>query len=327
MKDFKHVNVSSVNEAVEILRDNKEGSRIIAGGTDLLGVLKDHILPNYPELLINVKTIPGLDRIEENGSGLQIGSLVKLTNLVKSSLVKEKYTSLAQAAHSIANPQIRNMGTVGGNLAQDTRCWYYRYPHSIGGQLLCPRKGEGPCLAVKGDNRYHAIFGGKGCFAVCPSDTATALLLLNGEVETVGVNGKRSIPLQNFFTPLGNVLELGEMITHINVPEPPKNTAQHFMKYTLRGAIDFAVVSAAVLAVVEEDYCTEARLVLGAVAPGPLRAVQAEGFLKGKELNNRNMKEASELAVKGAKPLSMNAYKIEIAKSLVAKSLAEMVNN
>ena len=207
MKSFRHINVSTIEEAVRILKEYQGSARVTAGGTDILGVLKDKMLPDYPQALINIKTVSGLDNIREDGQGIKIGSLVKLADLVNSPVVKEKYKVLTEAARTVAAPQIRNMGTVGGNLAQDTRCWYYRYPHSIGERILCLRKGSGPCFAVKGDNRYHAIFGGKRCFAVCPSDIATALVALNAEIKTIGVGGSRTIPVRDFYNPLGNVLE------------------------------------------------------------------------------------------------------------------------
>jgi xanthine dehydrogenase YagS FAD-binding subunit len=322
MKSFQHVNVFSVEEAVSTLKDCKGSARIIAGGTDILAVLKDQILPDYPEVLVNIKTIPGLEYIREDSSGLKIGPLVKLADLVSSPVVKENLKVLAGAAQTVGTPQIRNVGTVGGNLCQDTRCWYYRYPHSIGGRLLCLRKGSGPCLAATGDNRYHAIFGGRGCFAVCPSDIAVALLALGAEIKTTGARGSRTIPVQDFFNPLGNALEPEEMILEIQVPNPPAEAKQQFLKYTIRKPIDFAIVSVAVLVVMEGEVCSEARIALGAVAPGPLRATEAEGALKGKRLDTTTLEEAAGLAVKEAKPLSMNGYKVEIARALVARALS-----
>ncbi len=317
MKTFHHVNAFTIEEAVNTLQEHKGKAKIIAGGTDIVGVLKDQILPVYPEALLNIKTISSLDYIREDDKGLKIGSLAKLSALAKSPPVKEKYRALAEAAQSVATPQIRNMATVGGNLGQDTRCWYYRYPHSIGGRLLCPRKGSGPCLAVNGDNRYHAIFDGRKCFAACPSDLAVALLLLDAEIEAIGAGGTRTISLQDFFNPLGNALEPGEIITGIRVPKPPAQARQQYLKFTLRKPVDFAVVSVAVLLVTEGELCSEARIVLGAVAPGPLRRPEAEKALQGRKLDETALKEAAELAVKGAKPLSKNAYKIEITKTLV----------
>ncbi len=321
MKPFRHINVPGVAEAVDYLNKFPGSSRLIAGGTDLLGVLKDDILPAYPELLINIKAIPGLDYLREDENGLSIGALVKLAFLARSPLVREKYKVLADAARSVGTPQLRNMATVGGNLGQETRCWYYRYPHGIGGRIQCQRKGSGPCLAVGGDNRYHVIMGGKGCFAACPSDLATALAALEGSIKTEGAGGGRIISIGEFFHPLGNALKAGEMIVELQVPPLPAGSRQHWLKYTLREPVDFAVVSVAVLTVLEAGICREARIALGAVAPGPLRALQAEQFLKGKEPIPEVLQEAAVLAVQGAKPLSKNGYKVEIARVLVLRAL------
>lgn len=322
MKSFQHINASTVEEVVGIFKDHNGRARIMAGGTDILGVLKDQILPDYPEVLVNIKTISGLDHITEDPGGIRIGSLVKLADLASSPLVKEKYKVLAEAAQAVGTPQIRNMGTVGGNLGQDTRCWYYRYPHSIGGRISCLRKGSGSCLAVAGDNRYHAILGGKGCFAVCPSDLAVALAALDAVVHITGVAGQRTVLIQDFYNPLGNSLAPGELITEIQIPKPPEKCFQQFLKFTVRKPVDFAIVSAAVLVVMDNGVCSDSRIELGAVAPGPLRAVGAEQKIKGQKLDETTLKEAAELAVKDAKPLKMNGYKIELIKTLVIRALS-----
>jgi len=174
MKAFEHRDAKTVDQTVDLLKEHQGKARLIAGGTDLLGVLKDRVLPTYPELLVNIKSIPGLDGIEQDQEGLKIGALTKLAYIASSPLVKEKYPMLAKAAESVAVPQIRNMGTIGGNLAQDTRCWYYRYPHEIGGRILCYLKGGKGCCALTGENRYHSIFGGwtktsPPCSSACPA--------------------------------------------------------------------------------------------------------------------------------------------------------------
>ena len=228
---------------------------------------------------------------------------------------------MAETALSVATPQIRYMGTIGGNLAQETRCWYYRYPHAIGGRIICRRKGKGPCLAVTGDNRYHAIFGGKRCFAVCPSDTAVALAALDGQIHIVGPEGERQINVTDFYHPLGNSLAPDEIITEIRIPRPPADNRQVFIKYRVRESIDFAIVSVGLVMVLKEGSCSFVRIVLGAVAPGPYRALKAEAYLGGKPLNGETIEAAAELAVAGAVPLSRNAYKIEIAKTLIKRAL------
>jgi xanthine dehydrogenase YagS FAD-binding subunit len=321
LKTFDHVNARSVDEALSLLKDYGGSARLIAGGTDLLGVLKDQIFEKYPEALINIKTIPGLDTIEEDAGGLRIGALAKLAEIVHSPVVKAKFPALSQAAESVASPEIRSMGTIGGNLCQDVRCWYYRYPQHMGGRLLCHRKGTGPCHAVKGDNRYHAIMGGKACFAVCPSDTAIALSALQAEIEIVGPEGARKIPAQDFFTPLGNRLDQNELVTEIRIPYPPQGCRQAFLKFTLRKPVDFAIASVASVITVKDGVCSDARIVLGAVAPTPLRAEGAERVIKGKPLDAKTAEEAAQASVLGARALSGNAYKIEITKVLVKRAL------
>jgi xanthine dehydrogenase YagS FAD-binding subunit len=321
MKTFNHIDVKTVKKACGLLKEYRGKAQVIGGGTDLLGILKDRVLLDYPEAIINAKTIPGLDTIKEDSKGLKIGALATLSNIARSSVVKEKYSVLAEAAHAVATPQIRNMATLGGNLCQEVRCWYYRYPHAIGGRLLCLRKGSGPCLAVSGDNRYHAILGGKGCFAVCPSDTAVALTALDAVMKIAGAKKNRIVPVKDFYTPLGNVLQPGEMVTEIQIPKPLDKAKQTFLRLTLRKPVDFAIVSVASVITLEDGICKDASIALGAVAPVPLKAEKAEQIIKGKPLDARTAEEAADAAVAGAKPLSMNAYKIEETKVLVKRSI------
>jgi xanthine dehydrogenase YagS FAD-binding subunit len=327
VKAFKHFNATSVDEAIALMRSSKGNANLIAGGTDLLGVLKDEILPDYPEAIINIKTIPGLDDIEGIRKGLKIGALTKLVDVAAHPLVRKKYPILSKAAEAVATPEIRNMATLGGNLCQDTRCWYYRYPHHMGGRIICYRKEKGPCLAVKGDNRYHAIMGGKVCFAVCPSDTAIALTALGAELEIKGSQKVRKVPVAEFFTTLGNILEPDELLTHIEIPNPAAVARQVFLKFTLRRPVDFAVVSVAVIVTMQDEICKDVRIVLGAVAPTPVRAVESEKLLKGKVASEKAIAAAAKAAVKDAKPMLMNAYKVEITKTLVRRALLSLMQH
>ncbi len=321
MRSFNHHNVNSVDEALALLRDYEGRASLIAGGTDLLGTLKGEILPDYPEALINIKTIPGLDHIKEDNEGLKIGALTRLIHIVRSPEVESKYVVLKEAAESVGTPEIRYMGTIGGNLCQDTRCWYYRYPHQMGGRIPCYRKGKGPCHAIKGDSRYHAIMGGKVCLAVCPSDIAIALTALDAEIMVSQTGGERVLPITDFYNTLGHILKPDEILTEIRVPQPPDNAAQAFLKFRLRESVDFAIVSAASVITMEDGICKDARIVLGAVAPTPFRALAAEEAIRGKPIDTAAAEKAAEAAVNNAKPLSMNAYKIEITKTLVKRAL------
>jgi xanthine dehydrogenase YagS FAD-binding subunit len=321
MRSFAHINAHTIEEVHSLLEKYKGKAVLNAGGTDLLGVLKDEILPDYPEVVINIKTITGLDSITENERGFTIGSLVKLSDIANSPLIKERYPVLAEAAHSVATPQIRNAATIGGNLCQDVRCWYYRYPRHIGGPIQCLRKGSGPCLAVRGDNRYHAIMEGKKCFAVCPSDTAVALAAMDATIHVVGPEGSRNIAIDDFFGPLSNALKPNEIVKEISVPALSSITNQKYIKFTLRKPVDFAIVSVASVVAMENGVCAGARIALGAVAAGPVRARTAEDMLKGKAISETSVAAAAELALSAAKPLSMNSYKIEIAKTLIKRAL------
>src|SRR4030042_5300043 len=184
MRRFAHFNASSIENAVSLFRRYGKNAAIIAGGTDLLGKMKDEILPRHPQAIINIKSIPGLDFIKKEGGMLKIGALTRLEAIAAHDTVKTRYGALAEAAHRTASPHIREMGTLGGNICQDIRCWYYRNPNNRFPSL---RKGGGRCYAIEGDNRYHSIFGGSvegGCYAVHPSDTATALIALHAKIVT-----------------------------------------------------------------------------------------------------------------------------------------------
>jgi xanthine dehydrogenase YagS FAD-binding subunit len=321
MRSFKHIDAHTIDEACAALSSYHGRSRLNAGGTDLLLILKGDILPDYPEALINVKTIPHLDYIRKEGQVLKIGALARLSNIARSPLVKKEHEVLAKAALSVASPQIRNVATLGGNLCQEVRCWYYRYPRHIGGPIMCLRKRSGTCFAVKGDNRYHAIIGGRKCFAVCPSDTATALAALDARMRIASPHGERNIEVADFYNPLGNALKQDEMIREIEIPLRKAQSQQTFLKFTLRKPIDFAIVSVASVITMENGKYKDARIVLGAVAPGPVRAKAAEEMMIGRPINEDLAAEVAEKALARAKPLSKNAYKIEIAKILVKRAI------
>jgi len=323
MRAFTHINARTLNEACTALWKYKGKARLNAGGTDLLSILKGDILFDYPEAVINLKTVPDLDYIREEGDVLKIGALARLSNVAKSPILRKSYRVLAEAANSVGSPQIRNVATMGGNLCQNVRCWYYRYPRHLGGPLGCARKGNGPCLAVTGDNRYHAIMGGKKCFAVCPSDTAVALAALNAQVKITGRAGERGIAVTEFFNPMGNSLGRGEMVNEIEVPRMAGRAQQTFLKFTLRRPIDFAIVSVASVMAVEKGLCTDVRIALGGVAAGPVRAKSAESLIIGSAIDEAVATTAAEKALAGAKPLGNNAYKVEIAKTLVKRALLQ----
>jgi xanthine dehydrogenase YagS FAD-binding subunit len=322
MKKFAHFNASTIEEAVELLRRYGGRANLIAGGTDLLGKMKDRILPNYPEALVNIKSIPGLDFIKEEKGLLKIGALTRLEDIATSETVIEKYSALGEAAHRTASPHLREMGTIGGNLCQDIRCWYYR---NADNRFPCLRKGGGRCYAHAGDTRYHSIFGGsveEGCIAVHPSDNAPALIALKAQVRT----SKRTIEMEDFFQ-VGviktTVLDDDELVTEIYVPAPPAGSKSSFHKFALRKSIDFPIVNCAAHIITSDGRVRDARICLNAVYVKPYRAKKAEEALIGGEINETSAAEAGLAAVTEAAPLKDNKYMVEIAKVLVKRAILD----
>jgi xanthine dehydrogenase YagS FAD-binding subunit len=319
MNKFIHINATSVEEAVTFLRRyGRNNANIIAGGTDLLGKLKDSCMPFYPEAVVNIKTIPGLDFIREENSILKIGALSRLADIAESKIIQDKYTALAEAARRTASTHLREMGTLGGNLCQDVRCWYYRSPQN---RFPCLRKSGGRCYALEGDDRYHSIFGGsveEGCIAVHPSDTAPALVALNAKIQT----SKRIVDAANFFHVdecRTTILDDDEIVTEIHIPRPAGKST--FTKFALRKAIDFPIVNGAVMIAVADDVVSRARICLNAVYVVPYRSVLAEETLIGKPINDVNAQAAANAAVSNARPRHRNQYLVEIARTLVKRMI------
>ena len=334
MKAFEWASPATINEAVQLLKsapvtsDMDEAARPIAGGQDLLTTMKDY--STRPSRVVNLKGIRGLDRIQGNTrTGLTIGALVTLTQLEENAVVRAAFPGLAEAAHSIATPQIRNLGTVGGNLCQRPRCWYFRLE-----EVICLKKGGSECYAAKGENKYNAILGGGPSYIVHPSDLAPMLVALGASVSVVGAEGKRVIQLDKFFTLPSdgnirreNVLKNDEIITQIHVPASPVAARSTYLKFKERESMDFALASVAVAVQLRANKSiAQARVVLGGVAPIPWRAPQAEQFLVGKTLSPDVLAEAARLALQGAQPLEKNAYKVPLAQTLVRRALAKAVN-
>ncbi len=311
MNKITHINATTIEEAVSALGSNAE---VFAGGTDLFGSLKGMVFPDPPETVVNIKTIPDMDYIREEGGVLKIGALATLTEIKESSIVQSKYSALAEAARLAATPALRNMGTIGGNLCQKVRCWYYRNEHNA---FFCFRKGGSLCYMIGGNNvRHSAILGGQVCFAAFPSDTAIPLTALDATVVTT----KRSIPIGEFYVVLGNVLDADEIVTEIQVPEPT-TTKQAFLKFRQRKAIDWAISSVATAITITGGTVSDARIVLGGVAPTPWRATGAEDAIMGQAITESVAEAAGDAAVSGAQPLTQNGYKIQITKTLVKRAI------
>lgn len=319
MKPFAYIAPDSLAEALKAL--GREGAHPLAGGTDLIGALKRGIVA--PDQLINLKSIPGLAEIRQQpDGGLAIGALARLSEIAAHPLVLQQYPILAQAIACVATPQIRNLGTLGGNLCQRPRCWYYRHP-----DFPCLRKGGNGCPAVAGQNRYHAILGGHGCSIVHPSDTAPALIALDVRARLAGSDGPRELPLAEFFAgpeadpTRETVLQPGEILTEIQLPPPLLDTRSLFLKAAERQATDFALASVAVLLASQEGKVTHARVVLGGVAPIPWRVLKAEDILLEQGISAEVIQRVCEAAVEGARPMSQNAYKVPLVKGLLEKAL------
>lgn len=320
MRKFTHLNAKSVDSAVSFLRRFGDKGKVIAGGTDLIGKMKDEILPTYPEAIINLKTIPGLDFIREEDRVLRIGALTRLEDIATERVVRRSFTALAEAAERTASTHLREMGTIGGNICQDIRCWFYRNPRN---RFPCLRKGGGRCYAIEGDNRYHSIFGGsvqEGCMSVHPSDTAPALIALDAKMIT----SKRTIKAENFFD-VGvcktTVLDHDEIVTEIRVPRPAEGSRSAFIKFALRESIDFPIVNCAAKMTLSGAKVTDARICLNAVWVKPYRATKAEEAMDGKMIDEKAAEEAGVAAVSEAKPLRDNKYMVQIAKTMVKRAI------
>lgn len=332
MRAFEWVNPATIAEAVKSL-SNREGTsdvdeapRPIAGGQDLITTMKDY--STRPSRVVNLKSIRGLDRITVDSAGaLNIGALVTLTQLIEHPSVRKSFPGISEAANSIATPQIRNLGTIGGNLCQRPRCWYFRLE-----EVVCLKKGGTECYAASGENKYNAIIAGGPSYIVHPSDLAPMLLALGAQVSVMGSAGKRVIPLDKFFTLPSdgnirreNVLQNDEIITDIQVPASPLAARSTYLKFKERDSLDFALASvAAALQLAPDKTVKDVRIVLGGVAPIPWRVQDAEKYLVGKTISPEVLSEAAKLALKDAQPLEKNAYKVPLTQTLVRRALAKI---
>ena len=322
MVKFEYFNPKSLKELPDLLSKKQDESIVLAGGTDLLDMLKERLIE--PKRVINIKNIKDLHGIK-NGSGLELGALTTITEIAADPHIQKKYSVLAQAAESIATPQLRNMGTIGGNLCQRPRCWYYR-----GRQYPCLKKGGAKCYAAEGWNQYHAIFGGGPSYIVHPSDAAPALQALGASLKVFGPSGSDEIPLEEFFElPIDNlrgenVLQANEIITHISIPEPVAGTRSTFLKFREKQSMDFAISSVAAILQMQGNRVKSADIVLGGVAPIPWRAKDAEAELQGKALSSETIEKAATAAVAGASPMAHNSYKIQLTQNLVRRALQQL---
>lgn len=317
MNRFEWTDAASVKEAVAQLNGR---TAVKAGGVDLLDRLKEGL--EAPERLVNIRNIRGLDRIEEGSGGLSVGPLVTLSRLSEERLVVERYRALAQAAGRAATPQIRNMATVGGNLLQRPRCWYFRQE-----EFNCRRKGGERCFALDGENQYHAIFDNQLCAIVHPSALAVPLMAMGSRVVLTGRKGTREVELERFFvTPetdilRENIIAPDELITDVRVPRLGPGTRSFYIKQGEKESFDWPVADVAVVLETKGNVCQKASIVLGAAAPIPWRAQRAESSLAGKVINEQTAREAARLSMEGAKPLAQNGYKLAVFEAIVRRAI------
>ena len=317
MKSFRNLNPKSLTDAARALQDPK--AMAIGGGSDLLGMIKEHIVT--PETLVNLKAIAGQDTITRRGDTLHIGGLATLDSISRNADIRQRYTVLAEAAGQVATPQIRNAGTIAGNLTQRPWCWYFR------NNFPCYKNGGNTCFSITGENEFHAIFGGGPSFIVHPSDTAPALVALNARFRIVGLQREREVAAADFFQlptvnpARENVLAPGEILAEIILHAPAAGTHSTYHKVLDREAWTHAVVSVAAVLEMNGAVCRSARIVLGGVAPIPWRVPAAEAMLNGQPITEALLTQVSEKALEGARPLAKNAYKIPLTKATVRQAL------
>ena len=328
MKGFDLHEPTSVTDAVGLLGQLGTTGKVLAGGSDIVGgVLKDWVqgkgMP-LPSALVDITTIPELHGISTGAGGITIGATTTLSEIIESADIQQTIPLLAEAAQTIASPLIRNFGTLGGNINQRPRCWFFR-----GEDFNCYKKGGDFCYSVTGDNTYHAIIGGALCYIVHPSDTSTALLALNAAAKIAGPSGSRDVPFDNYFhgpredVLTENILKSNEVMTHVIVPTPAPGTKMAWTKLKDRQVYDFAVVSVAVAFTVDgSGKWTDGRVVLGGVAPVPYRATVVETALKGQDVRATAKQAAAQIRTV-ARPMSLNAYKVDIAQNLIERTLLQ----
>ncbi|HEY7061923.1 MAG TPA: xanthine dehydrogenase family protein subunit M [Chloroflexota bacterium] len=322
MQPVKHARATEASAAIATVAAERR-AKFLAGGTTLLDLMKTEI--ETPSLLVDVNRVP-LAAVEAAGDGVRIGALARMSAVAQDPLIREHYPVIAEALLNSASPQLRNMATIGGNLLQRTRCWYFRDP-----AFPCNKREPGSgCAAISGENRPHAILGtSEHCIATHPSDLAVALVALDAVVHTQGPSGERRIPLDDFYLLPGetpeceNVLEHGELIVAVEVPALKAAARSRYLKVRDRASYEFALTSAAVGLELAPDGQTigEARVALGGVGTKPWRARGAGGMLRGQRATAATFAAAAEEAVRGAVPHEHNGFKVALAKRTLIRAL------
>jgi len=328
MRGFELYDATTVKEAVDLLgKYSGRTVKVVGGGSDIVGgVMKDWVqgkgMP-LPEVLIDITTIKDIVGIKTDGGGTTIGAATTLSDIIDNKDLASKLPVLTNAALSVASPLIRNFGTLGGNINQRPRCWFFR-----GEDFNCYKKGGDFCYAVTGDNRYHAIIGGELCYIVHPSDTSTALLALGASAKIAGTGGERTVAFDDYFTGprvdvlRENVLKPNEFMTHVTIPNPASGTKFGWTKLKDRQVYDFALISVAAVFTVSGGNWQDGRITLGGVSPVPYRAKVVEDFLKGKDIKATAKQAAAQIRTV-ARPMSLNSYKVDLAQGLIERTILD----
>ena len=326
MNPFRFVDAMSPEHAVSLLEADPSGARPLAGGTDLMGEVKEGVVE--PATLVSLGSLAAMSGVEHTAGSLTMGAMTTLAEVERDEAIARDYPALAQAVASVATPQIRNVGTLGGNLCQRPRCWYYRST-----LFDCRKKGGAICFAVNGSSKYHAILGGVDCYIVHPSDLAPVLVALDADATIAGPRRTRTLPLEDFFVgpdrdiEAETVLVAGELLTRVSVPSPAPGQRSVYLKAKERRTQDFALASVAASVRVSGGVVEHASLVLGGVAPTPWRASDAENALRGVPVADVDAEAVGWLAVDGARPLRDNHFKVRLAASLVRRAIGLLLGH
>ena len=323
MEAFAYARPSSISEAVALLDSKWGDTAIMAGGTDLISLMKDDA--DVPKRIVNIKGITELGRMRADNAGYQIGALITFDEFLAENIAAKHFPALAEAGRGVSSPQIRNMGTVGGDLLQRPRCWYYR-----GGFGLLARDAQGRSLVPDGDNRYHAILGNDGpAYFVSPSSLAPPLIALGANVTLHGPSGPREIPVEELFVipkadnEREHTIHPNEILTEISIPATARGWRNSTYEVRQKEALDWPLATASVALKVDGGKIAIARVVLGHVAPIPWRSRAAEQALEGKSLTESTAAAAGEAAIREAKPLSQNGYKMQLARVAVKRAVLQ----
>ena len=335
MKAFTNRNARTLDEAVSLAQEAVAAGQSVSfagGGTDLLQLMKDRVVNRpgsaHPDVLVHLTSVAGLDQVTVGGrDGTVVGGMITLSALGRHSHIRDRYTVLAEAADTVATPQIRNTGTLAGNVVQRPWCWYYR------NGFPCYKAGGNECFSIAGENQLHAIFGGGPSYIAHPSDLAPALVALGATFRIVGPAGERDLLGSDFFVlpredaEHENVLADDEMLASVTLPPPRPGTRSAYHKIMDREAWTHALVSAAVVLEMDGDQCREASIVLGGVAPVPWRVPEAENMLAGQRVTPELAREVGAAAVAGARPLSKNAYKVPLTRGVVERTVLTLATS